>query len=157
MMSRSCTGRPAASRAKARNAMESHDSAGDSSSGYDSSASCKTTGRRTRRGGYGARNAVASAFRVVLVWSGVDEMRANPGDRTGQPASGSSPVSDGDAVPDPEFFGGHPRSLDTVGDLLERDLASVVGRPVVWFLVDRERREPAIIGRAKALPRNEIG
>ena len=47
--------------------LASHDSAGDSSTGYDSSASRKTTGRRTRRGGYGARNAVASACREVLV------------------------------------------------------------------------------------------
>src|SRR5438270_12074730 len=58
--------------------MESHDSTDDSSSGYDSSAICKTTGRRTRRGGYGARYGVASACREVLIWSGADEFGQTP-------------------------------------------------------------------------------
>lgn len=50
----------AARRAKARNAIGSHDASGDGSSGYVCSVSLSRMGLRTRRRAYGARYAVAS-------------------------------------------------------------------------------------------------
>src|SRR3954471_15062005 len=51
----------------------------------------------------------------------------------------------------PELLGGHPGALDAVRDLLERDVPGVVGRAVQGLLVDRERREPAVVRRAEEL------
>src|SRR3954452_6724781 len=52
---------------------------------------------------------------------------------------------------DAELLGGHAGALDARLDLLEGDLAGVVRRAVVGLLVDRERREATVVGRAEAL------
>ena len=56
-----------------------------------------------------------------------------------------------------ELLRGQPRALHPVADLLERDVAGVVRRAVVGLLVDRERREAAVVGRAQLLLRDVVG
>src|ERR1700722_7862240 len=56
-----------------------------------------------------------------------------------------------------ELLRGHLRALHPVGDLLPSGLAGEVWGSVVGFLVDAERRESAVIGRAELFPRDEVG
>src|ERR1044071_9111093 len=58
---------------------------------------------------------------------------------------------------DAELLRGQPGALDPVPDLLPGGLAGEVGRAVVGLLVDAERREAAIVGRAQLLLRDEAG
>src|SRR4051794_32015596 len=60
------------------------------------------------------------------------------------------------AASEAELLRGQPRALHPVADLLERHLAGVVGRAMVRLLVDRERREAAVVGRAQLLLRDVV-
>src|SRR5580700_6350908 len=60
------------------------------------------------------------------------------------------------ALPHAELFRGEPGALHPVRDLLERDVPCVVRRAVIGLLVDAERREAAVVGRAEALRRDEV-
>src|SRR5919108_1876642 len=56
-----------------------------------------------------------------------------------------------------ELFRGHPGAFDPVSDLLECHVAGIVGRAVERLLVDAERGEAAVVRRAEALLRDEVG
>ena len=62
----------------------------------------------------------------------------------------------GAAGSEAQLLRGQARALDPGLDLAERHVAGVVGRAVVGLLVDRERREAAVVGGAELLLGDEV-
>src|SRR5271154_1162230 len=58
---------------------------------------------------------------------------------------------------DSQFFGRHFRSSNAVRYLLERDVTRIVRRAMIWFRINAEGRESAIVSRADALFVNIFG